>query len=152
MIFIIKKVMKNLIVLGIIVLLLNACASYNNTVHSRYISRDPVGYDTIHLVNNHPTPIYDSIYVVSPTWKQAYKKSNKWVTIGGTSVTVGSLLVAPFLYNPTTVAPVAIGGLVITGSNLEWYRWNNDKEIKKSEYDSLMKADGNLKAFWNKFN
>jgi hypothetical protein len=131
-------------------ILITSCATFNNTIQSRYISRDPIGYDTTKIVNNHPTPIYDSIYVVSPTWKQAWKKSNKTVPIIGLTTTTGALIGAPFVYNPTTLTPIAIGGLALTGSSLEWYRWNNDKEIRKSEYDSLMKSDGNLKSFWVK--
>jgi hypothetical protein len=141
--------MKKVIIFALLITTLYSCKTYNNTIQERYVSRDPVRYDTTKLINNHPTPIYDSIYVVAPTWKQAYKKSSKLFTIGGTAITVGSLAVAPTLYNPTTIAPVAISGLIITGGSLEWYRWNYNKEITKTQYDSLMKVDGNLHAFWS---
>ena len=40
-------------------------------------------------------------------------------------------------------------GIYIVGEDLEFYKWNFDKEISKEYYERLMKRDGNLKEFWD---
>ena len=144
--------MKKALFVVIFAILAFSCKMYDNTVKSRYLTRDPVRYDTTHYdAQNKPIPVYDSIYVVGPTWAQAYHKMSpfsKRVFWGGSGMMVASLAI----YTPTAFTPMigtAMAGGALAASSWEYYRWNYDHEISKQQYDSLMKADGDLHAFWN---
>jgi hypothetical protein len=142
------KTMIKLITAILICLTALSCATYNSTIQARYTTQSPVSYDTKHLdEHNKPIPIYDSIYVVSPTWKQAYSWSDKPL-FWGSSVVVASSLIGSGIVPGGAFPIFALSGAYAIGSSLEWYRWNSDKEISKSQYDSLIKVDGNLGAFW----
>jgi len=64
-----KKIQNlGLLFLTLAFLVVTSCkVTYNNKIQSSYLSQSPVRYDTTRIVNNHPTPVYDTLYVVSPT-------------------------------------------------------------------------------------
>jgi len=76
------------------------------------------------------------------------KKSNKVLFYGGASGAIISIPWAATLFNPTSMFPVTLTCVVVSAGSVEWEKWNFDKEITKKQYDSLIKVDGNLRAFW----
>jgi hypothetical protein len=52
---------------------------------------------------------------------------------------------------PAIIFPAFIGiimGGYLIYHNVDWTRWNNQKELLKSDYDKMMKEDGSIKKFW----
>lgn len=144
--------MKKLTAFIVIISMFYSCKTFDNAVKQTYTTIDPVGYDTTHLTyENKPTPIYDTMVVLAPTWKQALKESHEgflfWGGVGGAVV---SIPWAATLYNPTTMFPVTVTCLVVSSGSLEWYKWNSDRVMTKKKYDSLVAKYG-LKqiSFWN---
>jgi len=98
-----------------------SCAAYNNHITGSFIGDDGQRY-----------------VKVSPSWKQAYQaaaKSDKtvfWLSNSGAVICFGLSPVA----HP--VLPIAgIGFLASSGGSLEWYKWNCDKALSQTRYDSL---------------
>lgn len=129
-----KKIQNlGLLFLTLAFLVVTSCkVTYNNKIQSSYLSQSPVRYDTTRIVNNHPTPVYDTLYVVSPTWSQALKKSNKVLFYGGASGAIISIPWAATLFNPTSMFPVTLTCVVVSAGSVEWEKWNFDKEITKN--------------------
>lgn len=144
--------MKKILFLAFILSLTFSCKMYDNTIKARYVTRDPVGYDTTHYdKQNKPIPIYDSIYVVGPTWMLAYRKmhkNQKNIFWAGNGIFLTSFVTYGATAAPLLLIPIFVGSYMVA-SPWEWYRWNYDHEITKTQYDSLMKVDGDLRAFWD---
>lgn len=149
-------------IFAISILLLSACKlSYNNVPTARDVSQSPVGYDTAHLTNGNPTPVYDSLYTITPTWSQAFhwaKQRNNllwfWVGILIMVVCIGIGIKkfnsgADAVSNLSWFAIAIIIGGPITGGSVDWERWNMDQTITKSQYEQLMQKDGDLHEFWD---
>jgi hypothetical protein len=117
-----------------------SCATYNNTIVQRERSFDPLYYDVTNLdAYGKPTPVYDSIYYISPTWKQAYQKTKGkgyiWAATGLTAGAFGSAFTPAIATGLPAVGSIV--GLSIVGEDYEWNKWNSDKPITKFKYDSL---------------
>jgi hypothetical protein len=95
--------------------------------------------------------------VISPNWKYAFHKQKKGYKFL-TGVGIGLVGVAlPASYVAATLGSsgawfLAFGsvGMYIAAEDLEFYKWNFDKEITKAEYERLMQKDGNLREFIDK--
>lgn len=146
--------MKKILLAFVLIFGLFSCKMYDNTIKGTYLSQSPSHYDTTHYdKQNKPIPVYDTFYRVGPTVSQAYR----WITpaqkrtfYAGTVMTTG-FLVACGVAGPSIplVAGAFIGSYMIA-SPYEFYTGNYQHGIPIHEYDSLIKADGNLHAFWDK--
>lgn len=149
--------------LAIIVALISfsSCQKYDNTIQAVSTSQSPIGYDTTKIVNGHPTPVYDTLYTVSPTWSQAWKWSGQrnnhiwfWLGLVIIAVTIGVFIYITSNGNTnywTLVFPaiaILVGG-PMTGGSVEWEKWNMDQNIPKKEYKMLIEKDGDLHEFWD---
>lgn len=103
-----------------------SCAAYNNHITGTFIGDNGQRY-----------------VKVSPSWKQAYKSATKtdktlfWLGSGGAAI---SIPWAATLYNPTSMFPITLTCAAVAGGSMEWYKWNCDKALPKTQYDSLKAA------------
>lgn len=148
----------------LVMIALSSCTmTYDNSVHAREQTQSAIGYDTTNVVNNHPTPIFDSLYTVAPTWPQAFHvmnaDGNTWIFILGLVVLAGGIGFGIWLSNNTkdsnSMSPALVfcitilAGGAISGGSVTWEKWNSDQRINKTEYNQLIFQDGNLHQFWD---
>ena len=153
--------MKNLLLFIALITFLSSCqVKYDNTIHATQQSQSPIGYDTNHLTNGNPTPIYETLYTVSPTWSQAWhwqaQRGNRWIfwLFAGIAVICLGVYVYYTTFGGESKASLvfpaaAIVSVIIMASSIEWERWNMDQTITKTQYDQLIQKDGDLHEFWN---
>ncbi len=150
--------MKKLVLI-LTTIILVSCGPLNKvTIQQRLLTQSPVRYDTTHYdAQNKPTPVYDSIYVISPSKRMAWRKSTsdtKATFIGGVIVSAGAFVLAGHEANighPYVMlgyGAISIVGLAIAGDAMEWNYWNSDREITKSDYDSVKNAGGDFSYLW----
>ena len=109
--------------------------------------------NTTHLV-------YDSIYVIDITWRQAWKTTGFGrflLKLFGTGAAVGTetALVSNSWAGATLLTTGCIGatagiGAVWALAPVEDCRWNNQREITADEYWYDKEHYGSLKQFWDK--
>ena len=151
--------------------LLTSCATtkYSSKVHGRDVDQQgyfsPMTAELSQKVNSGlvkvtPVPggtylVQDSIYDIEPTWNQAWHNSNVSGLFGGLAVSGGTIgTYIGITATATTVSAssvvIPITGILVSGpmigNTFEWYKWNNDLEIKKSDYSNYQKSPAN---FWN---
>lgn len=167
--------MKNfrlLFAIGIMAFVFSSCQHNDNTIrgttttpHEYTVNGVPSLWDTV-TVNGQVTTkqSLDTLYQVSPTWYQARAKAKSqgygsilWLGIFGGLAAAGATFGIGANskggmtggYQFLIVIFLIIGCLIGFGS-MEWGKWNSDKYIPQKTYDSLIKADGDLHAFWQK--
>lgn len=146
--------MKKILLATLLMFGMFSCKMYDNKIYGTYTSQSPTHYDTTRYdKQNKPIPVYDSFYLVNPTYSQAYK----WITPAQKRIFyAGSVMLPTFLVVAGVAGPsipVVAGafiGAYMAASPWEFYTANYTHGILIKEYDSLMKADGNLHVFWDK--
>lgn len=153
--------MKKLFFLIPFLLLLASCQEYGDKITQRITSNQgnwvvtvDSSYRAIGTVQ-----VFDSAYIIQPSKLQRYAIAKKngtviWLYIFGV---LGLASLAYSYYTTTSMpkwkgTPVAAGlaGIIFLVCAVAVIDWavTKEAEIPKVTYDSLMKADGNLKAFW----
>lgn len=144
-----------LLTLGLIGLLASCGPLYKTTITQKISTQSPIGYDSEHLdAQNRCTPIYGTIYILEPSWRQALRNptTNKSIFFGGLAVGGAGLGVDAVLASfgssfalPTVGAVVSVA---ISAESIEWAKWNDYREIPKEEYDSIMAHGKDFGPFW----
>lgn len=154
--------MKKLFLFALPFLLLFAsCTSSDSAITSRYVSNQgrwiPVA-DSLGGISG-TVEVFDSLYAVAPSTADKYQlaKANGnlfwcyfFVVLAVISLGLGIILTSKggsgwIMVVAGTVAVIMCwcsAGTINSAASKE-------AEIPKTTYDSLMKADGNLKVFWN---
>lgn len=154
--------MKKLLYLIPILLLLASCQKYGDKITQRYTSQqghwapvvDSAGITTSNV------EVFDSLYKIQPSKVQRYQIANNngtivWLYVFGV---LGVASLAYSFYTTTSIpkwkgTPVAFGilGIILLICAVASIDWavSKEAEIPKVTYDSLMRVDGNLKAFWD---
>jgi len=153
--------MKKLLFLIPILLLLASCQKYGDKITQRYISQqghwELVGDSSDKIIRR--VLVFDSLYKVVPSKVQKYAlaKSNGQLVVCyvflGLSI---ALIVFGIIYlSGAGKSYIGIGAFIlailllpVAASSIDW-AVTKEAEIPKATYDSLMKADGNLKVFWD---
>jgi len=154
--------MKKFLLFFPFLLLLASCQPYGDNITQRYTSQqghwEPV-FDSAGQIAG-TVEVFDSLYTIQPSKIQRYDIAKKNGTIVWLYV-FGFLGVASLAYSFYTTTsmpkwkgtPVAFGvlGIILFSCAVSSIDWAVTKEadIPKITYDSLMKTDGNLKAFWD---
>jgi hypothetical protein len=155
--------MKRLLFLLLPIVLLASCgARYDNSIHGTIIT--PSGWATAYDSTGEAVgtrQVYDTSYLVSPTWSQAWawsgqRNNHVWFWLG---IIILVIAVSIFVYegNRGNVGAGGVVGIMVAilvcgamiGGSVEWERWNMDQEIGKPTYDKLMQHPGNLGPFWD---
>lgn len=154
--------MKKLLFLIPFLLLLASCQKYGDKITQRFTAQqghwEPVKDSTGKIASN--VMVFDSAYVIQPSKLQRYAIAKKngtviWLYIFGV---LGLASLAYSYYTTTGMpkwkgTPVAFGlaGIIFLICAVAVIDWavTKEAEIPKVTYDSLMKADGNLKTFWD---
>lgn len=154
--------MKKLFFLIPFLLLLASCREYGDKITQRMVSNQ--GHWVVTVDSSYKaigtTEVFDSAYVIQPSKIQRYAIAKKngtaiWLYIFG----VLGLASIAYSYYTTTIIPKWKGTPIASGllgiillicavASIDW-AVSKEAEIPKITYDSLMKADGNLKAFWD---
>lgn len=143
-------------------IVLASCSSVDSKIVGRGVDNDGRWVVTTDISGvTTTTEVFDSLYKVQPSGAQKYQLAGHlhtlWILY--TLLALGTALMAYGAwsgYNQKSaggfgfVAFIMIGILVIAGG-LGSVGWSASKEadIPKITYDSLMRTDGNLKAFWD---
>jgi hypothetical protein len=152
--------MKKLLFLIPVLLLLASCQKYGDKITQRYTAQqghwEPVTDSAGRFTST--VEVFDSVYKVVPSKVQKYALAKKNGRLAVCYIFLG-LSIALILFGiiflsgggkPIGLAafPAAIICLWIAASSIDW-AVTKEAEIPKVTYDSLMKADGNLKVFWD---
>lgn len=144
-----------------ILISMSGCKEYDNTIVGR--TTEQQGRWVYDSLTNSTHLQEDSVYIVSPTWRQAFhyvkQQGSLWLfwlsIIGGIAIAVIIIVVAN--NSGKGIKPVDMGaaaifliiGIVLAASTVEWSKWNRNQYINKSQYEELIQRDGNLKSFWD---
>lgn len=142
------------------IMLLTSCQHYGDKITQRYTAQqghwEPVTDSSGKITSN--AEVFDSLYKVVPSKIQKYALAEKngrlavcYIFLG----LAGALIAFGIAFlsgggKPIVLAtfPAAIICLCIAAASIDW-AVTKEAEIPKVTYDSLMKADGNLKVFWD---
>lgn len=152
--------MKKFLYLIPIILLLASCQKYGDKITQRYISQqghwEPVTDSAGKITGT--IEVFDSLYKTVPSKVQKYalaKKNGRLVVCYIFLVLAIALFIGGIIYLSGGGKPIGLGAFVagiiclwISASSIDW-AVSKEAEIPKVTYDSLQKADGNLKAFWD---
>jgi hypothetical protein len=153
--------MKKLLFLIPVLLLLASCQRYGDKITQHITSNQghfhPVTDSAGKITGT--VLVFDSLYVVQPSKVQRYALAKKngqltWCYIFlGLAIASGAFGIV-YLSGGGKPAiglssfALAIFLLCFAASSIDW-AVTKEAEIPKVTYDSLMKADGNLKVFWD---
>lgn len=153
--------MKKLLFLLFPVLLLVSCNTSDHKITSTSLSTQgswvPVTDGTGKIVSN--KQVFATFYTVAPSFSQKYQLAKAhgqlaWcyvlAILGIISIVVGAVLTFKGVNGYISVASGVLA-VILFASAAGTIDWAHTKEspIPKVTYDSLMKADGSLKVFWD---
>lgn len=163
--------MKNLIIILMCGLLIAGCGKSpkpSNEISDTDVVKN--GWDVVDK-NTDPVPHLDTVYYTKPTWGQANLYASQrgdrvvwnWIGITLLVITViwciGVFTTLIKVFPEVTSMTKGVGTwvcLALTGMAFSWQamnvKWRNKHEIKKTQYDYLMKRDGSIQSFWDSLN
>lgn len=150
--------MKSLLLIAASCLLFVACSTNDHDVEGIDVVQSgwQLAPDSLRNI-----PAYDTAYMVEPSgvekWHYAADRGDLWVCVAGIIVLAIVILWYIFRNNsgddkpgyiiPVVIAIMACGAII--GGSVDWERSNMGRDIPKPVYDSLMRANGDLHAYWD---
>lgn len=155
--------MKHLFLLVFTVALFAECKTYNNAIVGRGVAQQGhwvMKQTSFRTAATVPVLVQDSVYYVDITWRQALKTTGSGRLILGVTGGVGGAIGTYAIADGTAAGMTLLSGGLMTGTlalgttigytSVGDCRWNNVREISKSDYWYYMNTYGSLAPFWAK--
>lgn len=148
-----------LMLVGLLALLVVSCSTYDHQIIGTVVTQTGWVYNADSGKN---VPKLDTAYTVEPSVAKKHemerKRGDLWGAYAGAVLLVlafGAYIWRTSIGDDKVVYAVVIGLVILgcaglIGGSTNWVKANMAQSVSKPVYDSLMKTDGNLHAFWDK--
>jgi len=148
----------------ILTVLFSACGAHYDNEPSQRLLDQQGHFALLHPTDKQQTLVFDSVYIMSPTWWQA----TEWAKADGTYpwfwilLILGPIAGYAVFYFATRKQPAkpSLFLVIFLVWSVLWIgayypgrnkRWSSDQQVPKTTVDSVLKADGDVHLLWQNY-